>query len=156
MFQYINYSLFYTIWNGLVSVLGAFFSFIDDLFRAMFNSIPDNAITFLIGILCYAVLEFFVFFINREDSGNRKLALKLFKGIVAIFTILFSLWRFGIITQIESGITFQTLSDFIVNMVYILFAIILVIAFFKKITWLKKALIVMLWFLFASLWILSI
>lgn len=140
----IGVQIFYSIWQ----VLNVFFLYIDGLFRSLFDAIPAPAITFLIGIVCYSLLEFLVFFINREEKGNKKLFLKVLYGLSVIIVILFSIWRFGIISQIDSTITFETMTEFLINIIYMLFAIILIVSFLKKITWLRKAILVLLWSLF--------
>jgi len=144
LFQNIGYDIFMGIW----AVLDVLFGYIDFIFRSIFDDIPNSAIAFLIGIISYSVLELLVYIINKQEAGNRKMFLKFFRVLIIILTLLFTIWRFGIISQISPMFTYWSITEFVVNMIYILFALILVIAFLRKITWLKKAIILLLWILF--------
>ena len=61
----------------------------------------------------------------------------------------FSIWRFGIIILVEERVgTMEMTSIFFMNLFYIIFAVLIIWAFVKKIPWLKKALILFLWVMF--------
>lgn len=126
-------------------VFDVIFGFIERGFRAVFNAIPNSAMAFLIGIACYSICAIFVVIIERQEPGRKMLYYKIFyKGFIVIM-ILFSIWRLGFITQLASEVSFSTVSQFIINIFYIIFGAILLITFYRKIPWLKKALIIILW-----------
>lgn len=141
------FNVFMFIW----SILDAIFSFIESSFIDIFNGIPSEAIPFLIGIFAYSIVAVFDIYINHMETGNKLLILKIFHRIFLVFVILFSVWRIGIIAMIGNGISIQTFSQFFINLMYILFGIILFIAFYKKIPWVKKALLILIWSMFLLL-----
>ncbi len=141
------YNVFMFIW----SVLDAMFSFIESAFRDIFNAIPIEAIPFLIAIFSYSIIAVLIISIYRMETGNQALFLKIFHKIFLIFVILFSIWRIGIISMISNEISIQTFSQFFINLIYILFAIVLFIVFYRKIPWVKKALLILVWALFLLL-----
>lgn len=136
------------------SFLDVIFTFVDLLFTHLFDAIPVEAIPFLIGIFCYSVCAFFVFFIDRAGPGSGTLLLKLFYyGFMVIMT-LFTVWRLGFIVALDyvsAEVSVDSLATFFVNLIYILFALVLFIAFYRKMPWLKKAIIVLLWSMFLLL-----
>jgi len=138
---------FMAIW----SVLDAMFSFIDNGFRSIFSAIPASAIPFLIAIFCYSVVAIFALIIKRTDVGNKRMALRAFYYIFLVFVFLFALWRLGIVIMIEDKMTIDTISEFFINLIYVLFAMVLFIVFYRKIPWLKKALLIVIWSLFLLL-----
>lgn len=139
----ILFDIFLAFW----SILDVIFSFIDESFTLVFNALPSDAIPYVIGIFVYSVIAIMVVIITAQDKGNKKLALKLFYYCLVLISILYTIWRFGIISMIEPEITASTVSEFVVNIIYVVFAMLLVVSFLRKITWLKKAIIFLLWFL---------
>jgi len=136
---------FLAVFIAFWSFLDAIFSFIDESFTMIFNGMPLEAIPFVIGIFCYSIIAIMVVLITAEEKGNRKVLMKIFYYALTITTILFTIWRFGIISMIEPQLTPATAIEFFINVAYVIFALILVVAFLRKITWLKKAIIVLLW-----------
>lgn len=134
-------TIFLVIW----SIFDVIFGFVERAFIAVFNAIPYSAMPFLIGIACYSMCAIFVLIIEKQGPGKKVLYYKIFyKGFIVIM-ILFSIWRLGFITQLASEVNFATVSQFILNIIYIIFAAILLITFYRKIPWLKKALVIILW-----------
>lgn len=133
------------------SILDAMFSFVDDSFRKIFNAIPGAAIPFLIAIFCYSIVAILVYIINRQKSDNRRLGLKALYWIFVAFVLLFAIWRFGVVMMLEDKLTYETLSEFFVNVVYVLFGMCLVIMFYRNVPWLKKAILLLIWSLFLLL-----
>ena len=141
------YNVFMIIW----SVLDAMFSFIESAFRDIFNAIPSEAIPFLIAIFSYSIVAVLIISINRMETGNQVIFLKIFHKIFLIFVILFSIWRIGIIAMISNEISIQTFSQFFINLIYILFGIILFVVFYRKVPWVKKAILILVWGIFLLL-----
>lgn len=133
------------IFLGIWYVLDVIFGFIDRGFRAVFNAIPDSAIPFLIGIACYSICAIFILIIERQEPGRKLLYYKVFYKAFIVIMVLFSIWRLGFITQLASEVSFVTVSQFVINIVYIIFAAVLLVTFYRKIPWLKKAIIIILW-----------
>lgn len=134
-------TVFLAIWH----VFDIIFGFIERGFRAVFNAIPNSAIPFLIAIACYSICAIFVVIIDRQEPGRRMLYYKIFYKCFIGIMLLFSIWRFGIITQLVSEVNFNTISQFLINIIYIIFGGILLITFYRKVPWLKKAIIIILW-----------
>lgn len=141
------YNVFMFIW----SVLDAMFTFIENSFRDIFNAIPVPAIPFLIGIFSYAIVAFLLISINHMKSGKKVLILKIFHKIFLVFVILFSIWRIGIISMLDNEISVQTFSEFFINLIYIMFAIVLFLSFYRQVPWIGKALLILVWSLFLLL-----
>jgi hypothetical protein len=142
---------FYAFW----SVLDVIFSYIDQQFRNVFSSIPPDAIQFLIGIYCYILLTVISIFIQREEEHKVEIILTAIYGFFTIITMAFTIWRIGIINSLR-GLNFNTITQFIINLVYIAFFIVLIFAFYQKTLWLKKSLLILLWVLFTlTTWVLS-
>ncbi|MHA1488547.1 MAG: hypothetical protein ACTSRI_02695 [Promethearchaeota archaeon] len=130
------------------------FTFIDQLFRRVFDAICNEAITFLIAIFCYSISSFFVYFINSSNESSRRLILKIFYTLFIVIIAFFTIWRLGFIVMldyIDAEFSFSTFTIFFINIVYILFALILFVSFYKKIPWLKNAIIILLWAMFLLL-----
>lgn len=135
-------------------ILDVIFMFVDQLFRHIFDAIPGEAIMFLIGIFCYSILSFFVYFINSSKESSKRLILKVFYVIFIIIMGFFTIWRLGFIVMldyIDAEFTITTFTIFFINIIYILFAVILFVSFYKKIPWLKNAIIILLWVMFLLL-----
>lgn len=132
-------------------ILDGIFSFIENSFILIFNAIPVEAIPFLIGIFAYSIVAILDITINHMETGNKLLILKIFHKIFLVFIILFSVWRIGVVAMIDTGISIHSFAEFFINLLYILFGVILFIAFYKKIPWVKKALLILLWSLFLLL-----
>lgn len=135
-------------------ILDVIFIFIDQLFRHVFDAIPFEAVTFLIGIFCYSILSFFVYFINRSNESSKRLILKVFYVAFIIIMAMFTIWRMGFIIMldyIDAEFSFSTFAIFFINIVYILFAVILFVSFYKKVPWLRNAIIIVLWAIFLLL-----
>jgi len=142
---------FYAFW----SVLDIIFSYIDQQFRNVFSSIPSDAIQFLIGIYCYILLTVIGIFVQREEDEKVEIILTAIYGFFTIITIAFTVWRIGIINSLR-GLNFNTITQFLINLVYVGFFIVLIYAFYQKVPWLKKALLILLWILFAlTTWVLA-
>lgn len=141
------WAIFIIFW----SFLDAIFNYIEQVFIAVFTAIPLTAIPFLIGIFCYSIVAFFQVLIERQEAGNEKLATKIVYKIYVIMMILFTIWRFEIVAMLENRISIETLSEFFVNVVYIFFGIALIWSFRRKVPWLKKAILVLLWSCFLIL-----
>jgi len=139
------WSIFITIWAGL----DIMFIWFDAQFRLVFNAIPYTAISFLIGICCYAFLAFMMWAIDRVGQSRKRVFLKGFYLLYSILMIMFTIWRLGFIAMIDKELTVFTLGEFFFNLAYILFGLVLIIAFMKKIPWLKKALVAFLWIMFS-------
>ena len=146
----IEIDLFLIIW----SLLDALFWFIENIFISIFNAIPYVAIQFLIAIFCYSVVAIMEYFINREEIGTQKLLYKVFYAVFGVFMFLWVFWRFGNIIKLDqladAPISMQ-IEVFIVNIVYMIFGMVVFMMFLKKITWLKKAVLVITWSLFLLL-----
>jgi len=136
--------IFLAIWN----VLDVFFSSIELFITQLFSYIPPSAIQFLIGILCYSLLAFLLWSIDKAGNSRKRLGFKFLYRIATILMILFTLWRMGFVAQIASEVSVVTISQFLINLAYVIVAIIFIVAFFKKIPWLKKFLLIFLWVLF--------
>lgn len=134
-------TVFLVIW----SIFDVIFGFIDRAFKAVFNAIPYSAMPFLIGIAMYSICAMFVLVIEKQESGKKILYYKVFYKVFIVIMLLFSIWRLGFITQLASEINFATISQFIINIIYIIFAAVLLVTFYRKIPWLKKALVIILW-----------
>jgi hypothetical protein len=140
-----------TIWDIFMFFwlfLDAIFSYITGSAENLFTGLPTEAIPFVIGIICYSLLAFITWYIQKVGAGRKRLGAKIFYALVYIIAILFTIWRLGIVTIAQENIDpVASAVEFIISIIYILFAFILVIAFLKKITWLKRALIFLLWML---------
>jgi len=136
--------VFVFFWN----ILDIFFSSINLFITQLFSYIPASAIQFLIGILCYSLLAFITWANSRAGDSNKRIAYKLVYIVSWIMIILFAIWRAGFVTMIENKITPVTISEMIINIAYVLVAILLVVSFAKKIPWLKKFMLFFLWFMF--------
>ena len=143
-----NLTIFDALWSifmGLWFILDLFFTWIDEQFRLVFNAIPYTAIAFLIGIFCYSIVAFFYWAIDKAGNTRKRLYLKIFYAIYSIIMVLFSIWRLGFMAMIDNKINVVTIGEFLFNLVYIIFGVILIVSFLKKIDWLKKAIIGFLW-----------
>lgn len=132
---------FLVIWY----IFDVIFGFIERAFMAVFNAIPNTAMPFLIGIACYSICAIFILIIEKQPPGKKLIYYKIFYKVFVVIMILFSIWRLGFITQLASEVSFITVSQFVINIVYIIFAAILLITFYRKIPWLKKAIVIILW-----------
>jgi len=135
-------------------ILDMIFTFVEQLFVWIFDGIPIEAIPFLIGIFCYSVSSFFVFFISVSEGETKRLIFKVFYGLFFVITIFFTVWRFGFIfllDYVNAMMSFSTLATFFISIGYIMFAVVLFIAFYKKIPWLRTAIIILLWTMFLLL-----
>jgi len=124
------------------------------LFVSVFTAIPYVAIQFLIAIFCYSIVAMMEFFINREEIGSQKVLYKIFYVIFGVFMFLWVFWRFGSIINLDrvsDGTLSMQMEVFIVNVVYMIFGMIVFMMFLKKITWLKKAVLMITWSLFLLL-----
>lgn len=140
-----------TVFLAIWSVFNALFTFIENVFIALFNAIPYSAMPFLIGIACYSICVIIVLSIERQEPGKKVILYKFFYKIFIVFMVLFSIWRLGFITQLANEISFATVAQFLINIVYIIFAAVLLVSFYRKIPWLKRAIIAILWILFLVL-----
>jgi len=86
--------------------------------------------------------------IDRQEPGNKRLFYKLFYKVFVVIMLLFSIWRLGFIVQLAEGISLETVAEFLVNIMYIVFGAMLLVTFYRKIPWLKKAIIILLWTMF--------
>ncbi len=127
------------------SVLDAMFSFINNCFELVFNAIPGSAISFLIGIFCYSIAALLSISINHYNIGYKYILLRIFNSVFLIILILFSIWRFGLVSMLEDEFTVYTFTEFLINAFYVLFGVVLFVAFYKRIPWLRKALLIFLW-----------
>ncbi len=134
------WDLFMAIW----AVLNLLFRFIDDSFANIFNAIPQTAIPFVVGIFCYSIVAIFLILLEKLE-GSERLAINIFYKVFLIVIILFTIWRFGFIALLDDRVNADTLSQFFINMIYIMFAFVLFISFYRSVPWLKKAIIVLLW-----------
>jgi hypothetical protein len=142
---------FYVFW----SVLDVIFGYIDQQFRNVFSSIPGDAIQFLIGIYCYILLTVIGIFIEREEDDKVEIILTAIYGAFTIITIAFTIWRIGIINSLRA-LNFSTITQFFINLAYVAFFIVLIYAFYQKVPWIKKALLILLWTLFTlTTWVLA-
>lgn len=136
--------IFLAIW----SVLDVFFNSIELFITQLFSYIPPSAIQFLIGILCYSLLAFLLWMIDRAGASRKRITYKWIYKLCVIMMVLFTIWRIGFVEQIANEVTVVTISEFFINVAYVLVAIIFIVAFFKKIPWLKKFLLIFLWVMF--------
>lgn len=143
----IGLEIFMFFWTFLDLI----FIFIDNMFRSIFNAIPGTAMPFLIGIFCYSISATFMILIDKQDEGSKRVLLKAFYRIFLILVTLFVVWRFGIVMMIEEKLTIETLSEFFINLVYISFAMVLFVIFYRKIIWIKKILLILMWSIFLLL-----
>ncbi len=141
------YNVFMFIW----SILDAMFSFIENSIKDIFNAIPVPAIPFLIGIFSYSIIAFLLISINNMKSGKKVLILKIFHKIFLVFVILFSIWRIGLISMLDNEISVQTFAAFFINLIYIMFAIVLFISFYRQVPWIGKVLLILVWSMFLLL-----
>ncbi|MGV9141350.1 MAG: hypothetical protein ACOC1X_00265 [Promethearchaeota archaeon] len=135
--------IFMNIWN----VLDKVFSYVDQLFRWLFPAIPDAAITFLIGIFCYSLAAIIEVIIGLQPEDKQSLGLRAFYSFFCVILFMFSLWRFGIITQLDNSITAFTITEFIIGVAYVVFGVILFVAFYRQIPWLRSGMVLLLWVL---------
>lgn len=143
----IGMDIFLAIWT----VLDMLFTFIDNVFASLFDGIPTEAIPFLIAIFCYSVLSFVEFFLKITVGHTRRILLRIFYITFLIIVVLITLWRFGFIILLDYAgekLSPTSITVFVVNMVYIIFAIVLFITFYKKVPWLKVAIVIIMWVLF--------
>jgi hypothetical protein len=146
---------FFKLFEEFWSYLDQIFTYIDNQFKSWFHIIPDSAIPYLIGIFIYSFLAYMEIFINMQKENNREgmhIFMNFYHAFLVLFGLLFSIWRMGIINQINPDLSsFNSLTDWVVNVVYIFFALILIVSFLKKISWLKNGLLIMLWGLFIGI-----
>lgn len=139
------WDLFYWMW----AFLDACFSNVELALRLMLPYLPPTSIPFLIGIICYSITAFLIWFINKtNDESIKRTVLKCFYIAFSIVMVLMFVWRMGIIALIPNEDTAANLSAIIISAFYLGFGAILIIAFLKKITWLKAAIIGFIWGLF--------
>lgn len=143
-----NVTIFRVLWDIFLVVwvyLDEMFTWIDAQFKLVFDAIPETAIPFLIGICCYSVCAFMHWGHEKLGKTRKALILKSFYVAYFILMILFTFWRLGLISKIDDEVTAYTLGEFLFNLAYIIFFMILIISFMKKIDWLQKAIISFLW-----------
>lgn len=132
--------------------LDLIFSFIDALFQNLFSAIPLEAIPFLIGIFCYSVIAFIMFFTEIAPEGADIIILKIYYKVFSVIMVLFTTWRFGFIIALDYAYAQASLFNIItwtVNIVYILIGLVLFYAFYRKnASGLRKLIIIVLWTFF--------
>ncbi|MBS3742407.1 MAG: hypothetical protein KGY74_09830 [Candidatus Cloacimonetes bacterium] len=150
--------VFFDIFLSIWVVLDAMFHFIDLQFTNVFSAIPADAIPFLMGIVLLSIIEFFAFFINRMETGQRRVVLKVFYALLGILLFLITIWRLGIVSQIERSADFTlTLTEFFIFGVYAIFVFAIAYSFWKgsgeKV---RKWLLLVLWLLFTLVtWVIA-
>lgn len=134
------------IFAGFWSILDVFFNTITNIFANIFDAVPSTALPFLIGLFCYALIDFLAFLVFMQGGGFKGALMRALMVVTSILTILFALWRLGIIEDLEFEFTVGTVSEVFVSIVYITFGIILAYTIYSdKGQMIRTCLQVLLW-----------
>ena len=138
------FDIFAFIWG----ILDAMFRFVENGFSAMFPYLPPSSMPFVIAIFCYSVLAGLVWAINQTDKSVKRVGLKIVYYTFTVLIILMFIWRMGLIAMIPSGDIVSNVSEFFITLFYVVFGIFLVYSFLKKVTWLKRGILIFTWTVF--------
>lgn len=138
--------LFLLIWAGL----DAIFSWIDLQFKNIFSGIPGSAIPFVMGICLISVIEFWVFFTNRTDTGRKRVMMKILYVFMSILLILVTIWRLGIVAIVDANEDIGvTITEFIIFLAYFVFIVALIYSYYKQNKQkIRKGILLICWVLF--------
>lgn len=139
---------FWTISDG-------YFSFVMKVFSGIFSDFPEESIFVIIGIFSYIVACIMSIVYIKLPKSYRKGVLRIFIILYLFQSILFTMWRFGFINMIRSIATFEGMAELIVNMFWIGFFFILILAFIvqfsSQISWLRNLIHICLWSLLIAI-----
>lgn len=136
MFETAEVTTIYDIWTdwfmAVWVIIDAMFGWIEMQAASIFDAVPLASIQFVLAILCYGTLALLSYLTGKFPRGNPwRIMLSVLSKIFLGFTILFTIWRFGFIVELEERITAYTVSVFAVNLLYALVAIFIAYVFYR-------------------------
>jgi hypothetical protein len=141
-----------SVWWWFWNILNIVFTGITNFFINIFGAIPETAIPFLIALFCYALLDFLSFLASQQEEGIKRAAMKTTLGVTSVITVLFAIWRLGIINRLDMTFSIETASEIFASVMYITFAIVIAYSFMNEQgSKVKSALYVLLWVIFLSI-----
>lgn len=120
--------LFWMFWGFLDMV----FTGIVDMFIGIFDEMPLVSIPILVALACYAIMDFTKFIADTQEQMMGRMGTKVVAVIASIVALLFTLWRIGLVEMMDGSLSFETVSELAVTVLYIAFAIALVYAFMAQ------------------------
>jgi hypothetical protein len=136
MFEEAEVTTIYDIWTNwflvVWSIIDAMFGWIEMQTSSVFDAVPLASIQFVLAILCYGTLALLSYLTAKFPRGNPwRIAFSMMTKIFLVFTILFAVWRFGFVVELEERISTYTVSVFATNLIYALVAIFIAYVFYR-------------------------